>query len=159
MVAMNRSLYEMYFISSFVNGLKEEITKMVLMLHPTSLTHAFYMAKMQESLIETANKRSKSASKAYTYGNTNYYSSNMEGNSAKTEQLLTYTSTSPKPVGTTANKFGAMGFQNIKRLTYVEMRVRREKGLYYNCDKVFKPRDKCKSYKFFRLAGEEEGEE
>lgn len=39
------------------------------------------------------------------------------------------------------------------------MRARREKGLCYSCDEIFKPNHKCKQQQLFMLALEEEDEE
>lgn len=47
----------------------------------------------------------------------------------------------------------------VKRLTYAEMRARREKGLCYNCNETFKPDHKCKTQELFQLVGDEEIEE
>ena len=42
----------------------------------------------------------------------------------------------------------------IKRLSHAELKIRREKGLYYNRDDKYAPSQKCKS-KFFLLVGED----
>ena len=45
----------------------------------------------------------------------------------------------------------------IKRLSPAELKLRREKGLCYNCDEKYAPGHKCKS-KFFLLMGEDDEE-
>lgn len=49
MAANYRTLNEAYFISCFISGLKEDITKMVLLVCPTTLSQAYYKAKYKKA--------------------------------------------------------------------------------------------------------------
>ena len=55
----------------------------------------------------------------------------------------------PKPAITTNPLQSKTPSLAIKRPTPVELKVRREKGLCYNCDNKFAPGHKCKSNFFF----------
>lgn len=133
MVAKHRALDENYFTSSFISGLKEDISNKVLLLYPTTLNQAFSMAKMQESIIDSPGRKAKSFPKTYSNGVTNYSS-----------QTKAISLTPSKPLTPITTKASSTTTQPIKWLSYAEMRTRREKGLCYNCDKMFKPGNRCK---------------
>nr|CAD1825833.1 unnamed protein product [Ananas comosus var. bracteatus] len=48
-----------YFLSSFLSGLKEEISTTVKMMRPSSLTQAFELAKLQEQNLKAVMRTSK----------------------------------------------------------------------------------------------------
>lgn len=55
----NSHFAQEYFLSSFLSGLKEEIRTAVKMMHPSSLTQAFELARLQEQNIATVMKKSR----------------------------------------------------------------------------------------------------
>nr|XP_027126124.1 uncharacterized protein LOC113742491 [Coffea arabica] len=63
MVLRNPKLDELYFVSSFISGLKEEIRPMVKMFKPQTLSKAFEIAELQECSLEVQAKQSRSTSK------------------------------------------------------------------------------------------------
>lgn len=52
------SLDEAYFLSVFVGGLKDDIRPLIRMLRPTTLAHAFQIAKFQEQFLNSSRKTS-----------------------------------------------------------------------------------------------------
>ena len=158
MVAKHRSLDEDYYIKSFVSGLKEEVAKMVQLLSPTTLTQAIYMAKMQEGLLEASQKKSKTPLKPYNYP-TSYSTPPSKSYSTPKSTLSTpNTSSHTKNANSSTSPSFTTNSTPIKKLSYAEMRSRKEKGLCYNCDETFKPGHKCKQQQLFMLALEEEND-
>lgn len=144
MMTKDRSIDEDYFIFSLINGLKDEITKMAFLLHPTTLNQTFYMAKMQYSIIESNSKRTRVLSRTYSYGNTSYFSSSKDSNSTEPNQQISTSVASIKPNFVITNKVVIINIEPINRLSYTKIRARRGKGLCYNCNEMFKPGHKCK---------------
>ncbi|XP_026378571.1 uncharacterized protein LOC113273010 [Papaver somniferum] len=140
----NPSLSEHYFIMSFISGLKEELGNSVAMFYPKSLSTAFSLARMEEQKCHSAaskNVRPKSSSFTDTKSfstttfppkpiSTSYTTSRSTPTTPKS-----YSPTPLKPASTTPI---------IKRLTQEQMRLRREKGICYNCDEFYSLGHKCK---------------
>ncbi|XP_071906170.1 uncharacterized protein [Coffea arabica] len=63
MLLRNPKLDELYFVSSFISGLKEEIRPMVKMFKPQTLAKAFEVAELQECSLEVQAKHSRNAGK------------------------------------------------------------------------------------------------
>ena len=63
MLLRNQKLDELYFVSSFISGLKEEIRPSVNMFKPQTLSKAFEVAELQECSLEVQAKHSRNAGK------------------------------------------------------------------------------------------------
>lgn len=59
-------LTQEFFVSCFLSGLKEEIRGGVQMFHPTTISQAIGLARLQEETIEAIARRSRLPSKAPT---------------------------------------------------------------------------------------------
>ena len=120
-----RGLAESYKLSCFLSGLREDIRFMVRMLNPVNLHMAFWLAKMQEENV-VALRRS--------------------------------TRLGPMPIRSTV---GPMDLQEkralvpIQKLSPVQMKERRDRGLCYNCDDKWGPSHKCKAARLFVMEGED----
>ncbi|XP_026457854.1 uncharacterized protein LOC113358474 [Papaver somniferum] len=123
-------LTEEYFTSSFISGLKEELRLHVQMFSPKTLSNAVYIARMQEALIENAAKKSRNFYKPSPL----YFT---------TQRNLPSPVTSPSTLHKNFSSPNPPSPPPIKRLSYADMRKRREKGLCYNCDEVFQAGHKC----------------
>lgn len=63
MMVQNPSLSELYFVNSFLSGLKDEISSTLYLHKPSSLKDARDKARAQECVIEAMEKRPKTVSK------------------------------------------------------------------------------------------------
>ncbi|XP_026410722.1 uncharacterized protein LOC113305945 [Papaver somniferum] len=143
MLAKNKHLTEEYFTSSFISGLKDELRIAVQMFSPTTLDKAIYLARMQEVLLQNTAKKAKTTKFPPLFipqGHKSILSSPQPK--------------SPSPRGSTST---TTNLPPIKRLTYADMRARREKGLCYNCDEVYSKGHKCIKQQLFMLVGDDEG--
>ncbi|XP_026410851.1 uncharacterized protein LOC113306080 [Papaver somniferum] len=142
MIAKNKYLNETYFTSSFVSGLKEEIRMAVQVHSPSTLNQAMYLARMQEAVMEKATKKDKFVLRlpALSIGSSNSKSF-----------VTPPKSNSPSPTSGSSLKIPP-----IKKLTYAQMRARREKGLCYNCDERYEIGHMCVKQQLYMLVGEEE---
>ncbi|XP_026379637.1 uncharacterized protein LOC113274474 [Papaver somniferum] len=142
MITKNRYLNEAYFTSIFVCGLKEEI-RLVLQMHsPSTLSHAMYFARMQEAVLEKISKKAKFVSRLPPIS--------MDSSSSRSFV------TPPKSNSPSLKSGGRSKLPPIKKLTYAEMRSRRERRLCYNCDEEYKFGHKCVKQQLYMLVGDEE---
>ena len=130
-----RGLAKSYKLSCFLSGIKEDIRFMVRMLNPPNLHMAFGLAKMQEENVAALRRTARAG--VVTLG-------------PRISQGLL----GPNDKGLLGpNEKRAM--VPIQRLSPMQMRERREKGLCYNCDDKWGPSHKCKSARLFILEGED----
>ncbi|KAK4416030.1 hypothetical protein Salat_2710400 [Sesamum alatum] len=113
MLNMNRSLSEEYFIKSFISGLKEEISQMVEMLNPTTLSHANHLALKQEAILNSL----KTQDKCHTPSSIGHTHQSWKGGSTDTNNLK-------KPTPPNNPKYPP-----IKRLNKEEMEAKGRQGL------------------------------
>lgn len=134
-----QGLTQEFFVSCFLSGLKEEIRAAVQMFHPTTITQAIGLARLQEETIEAISRKSRLPLKP-------------SGNWGSTSQLPTTKFSNPvgfrtdpksnmgaisKPILNHANPVPVSNPQfPVKKLTQMEMDARREKGLCFNCDRT-----------------------
>lgn len=111
---------------------------------------------MQEIILESNSKRTKTPSRPFNYGGASYYANSKDSNSAKSNKPTSSTSVTIKSASTSANKAATPNSQHIKRLSYAEMWARMEKGLCYNCDEMFKPGHKCMQQQLFMIIWDDE---
>lgn len=155
MRAENQGLTERYFVNCFVGGLKDELQ---------TLAHAVSIPRLEEAHNEVQSRRAN----MYKFN-----SHNFQNNTYQTKPITVLTSP-PKPFTGTINNTiksstGSVSSVNnlskpkmaapLKKLSREEMQARRDKGLCYNCDEVYKFGHKCKARQFFMITIEEEDEE
>ena len=110
-------------LRSFLSGLKDEVRLPVRMLNPPSLIAAFGLAKIQEE---------------YLLGCKRSYKGTHD--QARPSLLGV-----PRP-----SLLGAAPIENkttkipVKKITAAQMEESKKKGLCYNCDDKWAPRQKCK---------------
>ena len=140
-------LSEQFLLSFYISGLKPEIRREILVAQPQSLLQAMALARLQEDKLNELRQFFKSTGQR----------SIIDFTSSKVQSSNPPIIPSP-PVTTSLQQVKNSLFP-IKRLSPAELKLRREKGLCYNCDEKYAPGHKCKS-KFFLLMGEddEEGE-
>lgn len=63
MLLLNPLIKEPYFVSSFINGLKDEIKMMVKILKPESLSVVYEIAQLQERVYNLQSKKFKGVNK------------------------------------------------------------------------------------------------
>ncbi|XP_026442759.1 uncharacterized protein LOC113342415 [Papaver somniferum] len=144
MLANNPSLTKHYFIMSFISGLKEELRNSVAMFYPKSLATTFSLARMEEQKHHTvATKSIRTNSSSFT--NSRAFSTTTFPPKPISTSYITSksTPTTPKSYSPTPLKTSSTN-PIIKRLTPEKMRIRRDKGLCYNCDEVYALGHKCK---------------
>ncbi|XP_026400008.1 uncharacterized protein LOC113295889 [Papaver somniferum] len=160
MKARNPSLSDDYFTMSFISGLKDEIRHPVQMFKPSTDTDAFYLARMQQASVDFQSNRSRPFSKAFPPSHTTYSS-----NTHSIRPVLSPLTTPPKPPFTNSKPLVTLpatptklepSLPPINRLTPAQMKVRREKGLCYNCDEFYKHGHICKTQQLFMLVASED---
>lgn len=80
--------------------------------------------------------------------------SSVRANSKVAKQQIQ--GTNPNVLGN--NTKGNIGGQ-VKKLTYREMQARKEKGLCFKCDEVYKPGHRCKFKQIYMIIGDDEWED
>ncbi|XP_026457490.1 uncharacterized protein LOC113358147 [Papaver somniferum] len=143
MITKNRYLNEAYSTSIFVSGLKEEIKMAVQMHSPSTLTQAMYLARIQEAVLERTSRKAKFVSRLPPFS---------MGSSSSKIFVTPPKSNTPSPTSS-----GSLKLPPIKKLTYAQMRARREKGLCYNCDEKYDNGHRCIKQQLYMLVGDEEG--
>ncbi|XP_026441802.1 uncharacterized protein LOC113340978 [Papaver somniferum] len=145
MLAKNPSLYEEYFIHSFISGLKEDIRLVVQMFNPTTLQQAILLARRQECILDRAAKPQPRFSNIPSYGGKPLTIPNQTTHFTPSVMAPTITSpaTSPK-------------MQHVKKLTYVEMRAKRENGLCYNCNEPWIKGHDCRKQQLYMIVADDE---
>ncbi|XP_026419646.1 uncharacterized protein LOC113315600 [Papaver somniferum] len=128
MITKNGYLTESYFTSSFISGLKKEL---------------------REAILENASKKNRAVHRPPPLYVPSYTASNKK-NSPTTSPRVHL-----KPIST-SNTRQHSTLPPIKKLSYDDMRDRREKGLCYNCDEVFSYGHKCIKQQIYMLAEDEE---
>ncbi|XP_026398913.1 uncharacterized protein LOC113294751 [Papaver somniferum] len=146
MLAKNPYLTEAYFTSSFISGLKDELQLHVQMFSPKSLSNAVYLARMQEALLENAARKKKFHYRPPPLSVPTNYS----------QRQPTSPVTSPTNHSRNFSSPAVSFTPPIKKLSYAEMRKRREKGLCYNCNEVFQAGHKCLKQRIYMLADDDE---
>ena len=125
-------------ISFFIFGLKPEIRRELLVAQTQSLLQAMALARLQENKFKELKQYFRPS-----WQQTSSESVPLANSRSLVSSSLQQSKSFPLPV---------------KRLSPTELNIRREKGLWYNCDEKYAPGHKCKA-KFFLLVGEEEEQE
>ncbi|KAL5740202.1 hypothetical protein ACOSQ2_029382 [Xanthoceras sorbifolium] len=117
------------------------------MFNPTDLKAAIHLARLLEAAIEP--KRSRPWVQRTSIYNTSTNTPNQT--LAKTHN--TYQNTPPTSTNTALKPTETIP---IKRLTQAEMKTRRDKELYYNCDEPYTYGHQCSKKRLYMLMGEDE---
>ncbi|KAL4291734.1 hypothetical protein GQ457_14G021280 [Hibiscus cannabinus] len=125
MIQQSPYLDELYFVSNFISGLKEEIRHRVKVNQPRTLNEAYRQAKLHELSIEIETKRSRPAIRTNTY-------------STQPNPQKTYNPTTFNPQKTTNQNFN----QNPTKQALLD--YRRTNNLCYKCGDRFTPGHQCK---------------
>nr|XP_027093474.1 uncharacterized protein LOC113713862 [Coffea arabica] len=136
MLLRNPKLDELYFVSSFVSGLKEEIRPMVKMFKPQSLAKAFEVAELQECSLEVQARHSRSASKTVLdsrFGLFKNPPNNPKSPSSYRIPAITPNTNKSENVAREFNKISAE-----------EIQYRRKHDLCYRCGEMFGAGHRCK---------------
>lgn len=135
-----------------VGGLRDEIGGFVSLLKPRKLTEAIAAARVQEMTVEAISKRNKPISAFHRPVGNSGESSTVSNKVVK-----------PQFQGNNYNMGGGNLKDNIgcqiKKLTHNEMQARREKGLYFNCDEIYRQGHRCKFKQIYMIIGDDEWEE
>ncbi|XP_026450670.1 uncharacterized protein LOC113350764 [Papaver somniferum] len=127
MKAKHKDLSEDYYTLNIISGIKEEIRNPVQMFKPASDTDAFYLARMQQESMEFQTKHYR-YNKPFTPSHT--FSSSPSTSRPPPSPLSTIPEISFSP------SKAEPPIPPIRRLTPSQMKVRRDKGLCYNCDEI-----------------------
>lgn len=135
-----RGVSERNRLSCFLSGLKDDIRLPVRMLNPTSLVAAFGLAKLQEEYIQSFKKPSRAASSFFSFGRQqSWHQAGTSSQGSSSSQLaLPATPHSALPV---------------QRISFTQMKERRDRGLCYYYDDRWQPGHKCKSPRLYLLSG------
>ncbi|KAL3527962.1 hypothetical protein ACH5RR_012618 [Cinchona calisaya] len=125
MLQKDPRLTEQYFISSFLSGLKEEITPIVKMLKSQTLLDAFGIAKLQERSIEMNRIHSKVK---------------HQGTSSETISSIPSRSASSHYRVLVANDKKTY----TKKISALEVQYRRNNGFCFKCGKKYNFGHQCK---------------
>ncbi|XP_026415875.1 uncharacterized protein LOC113311250 [Papaver somniferum] len=145
MLAKNPSLPEDYFIQSFISGLKEDIRLVVRMFTPSTLQQTIFLARRQECIMDRNAKDQPKYSHRFNSGSKTLIVPNKPSvlSPLVTTPIVTSPTTSPK-------------LQPVKKLTYADMRAKREKGLCYNCDELYTKGHKCNKQQLYMIVADDE---
>lgn len=158
MKAKHKDPSENYYTLSFISGLKEEIRNPVQMFKPPSDTDAFYLARMQQGSVEFQRKRYR-YQKPFISSQT--FSSSPSSSRPPLSPLITIPASSFSPskqffTHPTTPTRAEPPTPPIRRLNPAQMKVRRYKGLCYNCDEMYKQGHMCKTQQLFMLVASAE---
>ena len=124
-------LSKQFVLSFYISGLKPKIRREIVLAQPQSLLQAMALARLQEDKLNELKQFLKPIGQrsAFDLSSTKVHSS--------TSPILPL-----PPVNVKTSSIP------IKKLSPTELKLRREKGLCYNCDDKYVPSHKCK-FKFF----------
>ncbi|KAL4385166.1 hypothetical protein GQ457_15G026180 [Hibiscus cannabinus] len=134
MLQQNPHLEEIYFVSSFLSGLKEELRHKVKLHQPKSLTEAYRQAKLTELALEFETRKFRSGMRTLPYSG--------QGSSQKPLQPTI-------PAGTKFNNTS----QTAGKQSLVEFR--RSNNLCFKCGEKFGPGHQCR-FKQLNMMEEDE---
>ncbi|KAJ0577105.1 putative retrotransposon gag domain, aspartic peptidase domain superfamily [Helianthus annuus] len=132
-------LPELFLMGCFIGGLKEEIRLEVKIKKPRTLSDAIGIARMVEEKLSLHEGLSLASQKPQLASDSTHPPSNPGLLGSAPTQRLSLPAPSP-----------------IRRLSNVEARERREKGLCYYCDDRYTPGHKCSKPQLFMISGVQE---
>ncbi|XP_026396022.1 uncharacterized protein LOC113290654 [Papaver somniferum] len=165
MVANNPSLPDSFYTLSFISGLKEEIRTVVQMFKPEDTSTTFYLDRLQQASLQQFPKPVKSFSRPFapTPLSVSHPPSTIKPFLSSPYTFSKDTGSSPPSIVTyplTPTKLSPdSNLPPVKRLTHAQMRIRKDKGLCYNCNEFYRQGHKCKTQQLFMLIVDEDQEE
>ncbi|KAL5706483.1 hypothetical protein ACHQM5_024643 [Ranunculus cassubicifolius] len=143
----NPGLSELYFVESYLSGLKEEIRHTVLMFRPSSVMGAMQLARLQEASIESMQKTAKNSAKSKSFTSFSPINrlSSVPNNSFLSKNAMSVPNDAIVPKDKMQHQWP------IKRLSPAEMQSRKERGLCFNCDEQYSSSHRCKSKTLYLL--------
>lgn len=129
-VVQNPNLSELYFVNSFLSGLKDEISSTLYLHKPHSLRDAREKERARECVLEAMEKRAKPSFKpsanvsVATSREFSGYGEKYKGQSSQGSK--------PEP-------------KAVRRLSYSDFRDRMNKGLCVHCDEKYVPGHNCRN--------------
>ncbi|XP_026417263.1 uncharacterized protein LOC113312740 [Papaver somniferum] len=160
MVVNNPTLPESFYTLSFISGLKDEIRTTVQMFKPRDTSRAFYFARMQQASLLSSSKPIKNPSRPFFPSSVSippnpsiskpYFSPTNTFQKPSTSSQPPFITHPPTPTKTDPP------LPPIKKLTPQQIKVRRDKGLCYNCDELYRVGHICKTQQLFMLVASEE---
>nr|KYP73578.1 hypothetical protein KK1_006221 [Cajanus cajan] len=133
-------------LDCFINGLKSDIKREVLVQLPTSLVRAVALAKLYDAKPTPTPHYSKNRFMASTQNRINSPLPSSQNSSLP--GLLPTPKMQALPTPTSSH--------SIKRMTAAEMQIRRDRGLCYTCDEKFTPSHRCPNRQFLFLLQEDD---
>jgi len=127
-------------LDCFISGLKPDIRRDVIAQAPTSMIRTISLAKLYEEKYIPKHKPYQPHSLQKTLS---YPITQTQKTTSLPPLLTTPTATQHTQ---THNKYS-----NIKNISAVEIRLRREKGLCFTCDEKFSPGHKCPNKQYLLL--------
>jgi len=137
-------------IDCFVGGLKPDIQRDVIAQSPTTLLRCVSLAKLYEEKYNTKPKSVFQQNPTRASYATNHNTSSQSLRSTNLPPLL------QTPLPTSHHNISKS--TPVKRMSPMEMQLRREKGLCYTCDEKFTASHNCpnKQYLLFYMDGDDE---
>jgi len=133
-------------LDCFLSGLKIDIRRDLIAQNPPSLLHVASLAKLFEEKYLPKQKTT------LTHPYPKYQSSSL----AETTKSTSLSPLLPNPNTTHQPNQQLVKSSNIKKISAVEMQLRREKGLCFTCDAKFSPSHRCPNKQYLLLQLEEE---
>ena len=159
-------IFEPLLISFFITGLKPAIRRELLFNRPSSLMEAFALARAYEARKEDGwtsgffGPRRSQPSLAHTTNPTRLPTSQLPFSSTekKAPDLVAASTLNPPVSNIKLPSLLPTPPLPILRLSPLELREKREKGLCYNCDQKYTPTHHCRS-RYLLLLGTDDDDE
>ncbi|XP_057999881.1 uncharacterized protein LOC110642382 [Hevea brasiliensis] len=151
MLKYNLGLSEAYFISSFINGLSEELRPVIKMFRPESLLQAFEQAKLQEQSIEAILRKQKPYIRPYfnSYNTRNAQFRNANPTSKPNFSTANPSSSFSKPIFVAELEKPPSKFINSD--------LKKGNNSCFKCGDRYYPGHQCKTQQILALQADEEG--
>lgn len=121
-----KALNEEYYLKSFISGLEEEFQDLVIVQRPMTISQAFTIAKLQESMVEKMKASSRTSRESYQ----------------NPQSLIAIKPAPVEPVSkvTLLDNSAAI----TKKLSNEEVKDWEKRGLCFHCDEKYTFGHKCK---------------
>ena len=126
-------------LNCFLSGLNVDIRRDVITQRPMTLIRAVSLAKLYEEKYQPVNSN-QTHNYSHRYSPISAHTVNF--NSAPSNAAKNTTKISLPPLLPTPNT-PLLKYNSVKKISHVEMQLRREKGLCYFCDDKFTFNHKC----------------
>lgn len=129
-VVQNPNLSELYFVNSFLSGLKDKISSTLYLHKPVNLKNERDKVRAQEVVIKAMEKRNKATTR-----------------SVSSSAMFTRKESAPfvDRAKTTRYQKIRMDTKPVRRLSYNDFKERMSKGLCVHCDGKYTPGHNCRN--------------